>query len=111
MSPHTVVAVISEGFPPFELGVACEVFGIDRSELADPWYRFVLASADPSPVRSKVGFTADPPPGLEARAGPDTVFIPAWGSPPRPPHPALVEALRAADDRGARILSVCSGAF
>lgn len=111
MRPHTVVAVVAEGFPPFELGVACEVFGTDRSELADPWYRFVLAAADPTPLRSKCGFTLDTPHGLEALAEADTVVIPAWGSPPRPAHAALIEALKAADDRGARIISVCSGAF
>src|SRR3546814_3200351 len=35
--PHTVAAVITHGVSPFELSVACEVFGLDRSELVDPW--------------------------------------------------------------------------
>ncbi|MDQ1715202.1 MAG: AraC family transcriptional regulator, transcriptional activator FtrA, partial [Frankiaceae bacterium] len=37
---HVVAALAVDGVAPFELAVACEVFGIDRSELADPWYEF-----------------------------------------------------------------------
>src|SRR4029453_10142972 len=109
---HTVVTVVPDGFAPFELGVACEVFGLDRSELVDPWYRFVLAAVDPPPLTAKGGvFTIDTPHALEAIAEADTVLVPAWGSPPKAAPAELVEALRAADDRGARIMSVCSGAF
>jgi transcriptional regulator GlxA family with amidase domain len=110
--PHTVVAVVPDGFAPFELGVACEVFGLDRSELVDPWYRLLLAAVDPTPLRTKGDlFTLDTPYGIEALAEADTVLVPAWGSPPKAAAADLVEALRAADGRGARILSVCSGAF
>ena len=109
--PHTVVAVVGDDIAPFELGVACEVFGIDRSYLADPWYRWIVAAADPPPLRTGSGFTIDTPHGLEAVEDADTVIIPAWGSVKQPPADDVLDALRAASDRGARMLSVCSGAF
>lgn len=107
---HTVAAVISDGVAPFELAVACEVFGIDRSELADPWYRFVVCADGPTPVRTQVGFTIDTPHGLDEVRRADTVVVPAWGA-LRVPSPELLDALRAAHARGARLLSVCTGAF
>ncbi len=62
---HTVAAVIADGVAPFELAVGCEVFGIDRSELVDPWYRFLVCASTPGPTRSSVGFTIETPYGLD----------------------------------------------
>ena len=108
---HTVAAVISDGVAPFELAVGCEVFGIDRSELVDPWYRFLVCAAEPGPIRTSVGFTIDTPYGLDDVRRADTVIVPAWGGQNRAVPPDLIEALRTAHARGARLLSVCSGAF
>lgn len=108
---HTVAAVISDGVAPFELAVGCEVFGIDRSELVDPWYRFLVCAAEPGPIRTSVGFTIDTPYGLDDVRRADTVILPAWGGQHRAVPPDLIEALRTAHARGARLLSVCSGAF
>lgn len=109
---HVVTALIAQGVAPFELGVACEVFGIQRPELVDPWYRFVVCSADEPPIRTSWGsFSLVDVSPLSALDRADTVIIPAW-----PAHggegPAdVVAALRRAHRRGARILTVCSGAF
>ncbi|HEX2698890.1 MAG TPA: helix-turn-helix domain-containing protein [Acidimicrobiales bacterium] len=108
---HTVAAVIADGVAPFELAVGCEVFGIDRSELVDPWYRFLVCASTPGPTRTSVGFTIDTPYGLEEVRRADTVIVPAWGVTAQDVPGELVDALRAAHRRGARLLSVCSGAF
>ena len=108
---HTVAAVIAHGVAPFELAVGCEVFGIDRSELVDPWYRFVVCAAEPPPIRTSVGFTIDTPYGLDEVCRADTIILPAWTPAERELPPGLSDALRTAHRRGARILSVCSGAF
>jgi len=110
---HTVATVICHGVAPFEMAVPCEVFGIDRSELGVPWYRHVICAAEDSPIRSSQGFTIDTPYGLDEVVRADTVVVPAWGAAQfdRDPPPALLDALRAAHRRGARILSVCTGAF
>jgi transcriptional regulator GlxA family with amidase domain len=103
---------VIEGVAPFELSVACEVFGIDRSELVDPWYRFKVCAASPPPVRTSVGFTIDTPYGLDDAARADTVVVPAWKNvEDQMPPPELIDTLQRAHRRGARILSVCSGAF
>lgn len=108
---RTVAALVCDGVSPFELAVPCEVFGIDRSDLVSPWYRFMVCAAEPPPLRTSVGFTLDTPHGLADLRKADTVIVPAGvGVDRRPPEPML-EALRAAHRRGARILSVCTGAY
>src|SRR6266513_386120 len=64
---HVVAAVITHGVAPFELAVACEVFGIDRSDDAGvPWYRFMVVAAEEPPIRAATGFTIDTPHRLDA---------------------------------------------
>jgi AraC family transcriptional regulator, transcriptional activator FtrA len=107
---RTVAVVIGHGLSPFEFAVACEVFGTDRSEsLGVPWYRFLICAADPPPVTTDMGFTIDTPYGLDALRKADTIVVPAMGSLDR--REGLCDALRRAHARGARILSVCTGAF
>jgi len=107
---HTVAAVIADGLSPFEFAVACEVFGVDRSDDAGvPWYRFLVCAATPPPIKVQTGFTIDTPYGLDALRRADTIVMPASGSAEQ--NEELLEALRRAHARGARILSVCTGAF
>jgi transcriptional regulator GlxA family with amidase domain len=109
--PHNVVALLFDGVAPFELGVACEVFGIERRELVDPWYRFKVAAAEGSPVRTTTGFLIETPYGLEALRRADTVVIPAWRTIYEPPPEEALDALRQCHARGGRLITVCSGAF
>src|SRR3546814_13051228 len=53
--PPTVAAVITHGVSPFELSVACEVFGLDRAALADPLYRLMVRPLVVEPVSTKTG--------------------------------------------------------
>jgi transcriptional regulator GlxA family with amidase domain len=107
----TVAAVVLNGVAPFELAVACEVFGIDRSELGVPWYRFLVCAAEPTPIRTSVGFTIDTPHGLERLREADLIVVPPGHGEGDSPPAALLEELRRAHARGARIMSVCTGAF
>jgi hypothetical protein len=50
--PHVVAAIVTHGVSPFELSVACEVFGLDRSELVDPWYQLRVCAAVEPPVQA-----------------------------------------------------------
>src|SRR5579859_367444 len=107
---HTVAAVVADGLSPFEFAVACEVFGVDRSEDAGvPWYRFVVCAANRLPVTTTCGFTIDISHGLEVLRRADTIVVPASGTGEH--NEELLEALRQAHARGARIMSVCTGAF
>ncbi|MDG4768472.1 helix-turn-helix domain-containing protein [Solwaraspora sp. WMMD406] len=107
---RTVAVIALDGVAAFELGVVCEVFGLDRTADGFPAYRFDVCTADGQPVRSTSGFGITPTADLDPVADADLVAVPAATTRPVVP-PAVLDALRAADRRGARILSVCSGAF
>lgn len=106
---HRVAVVLTEGAPVFELAVPCEVFGIDRPDLVDPWYELQLCAVRPD-TRLAHGLVAQETHGLAALAEADTVLVPACAQAHRP-APVLVDALRAAHAAGARIAAICSGAF
>lgn len=105
-----VAALALDGIAAFELGVVCEVFGTDRSLDGLPRYDFQLCSVDGRAVTTQSGFQITPHAGLEPADEADLVVVPAH--PIDTPAPVAVrEALRRAADRGAYILSLCSGAF
>ena len=95
----------------FELAVPCEVFGIDRSAHGVPNYRLSVCAAEPPPLRTGAGFTIDGLRDLSPLRRADTVIVPAWRDIDEMPPEPLLRALRRAHDRGARIASLCSGAF
>jgi len=107
----TVAAVVIDQVAPFEFGVLCEVFGIDRTEEGVPPIEFRVCGERPGEsVRTSVGAMLIPELGLDAVEGADLVAVPAATL--RDEYPAAVlETLRKAADRGATLLSVCSGAF
>ena len=105
-----VAALIWDGVAPFELGVLCEAFGIDRTEEGLPAIDFAVCGVTPGRVDSSIGFGVVADHGVERAAAADLVAVPAMKR-DLPAPPEMVAALRAAYERGARILSVCSGAF
>ena len=113
MLKNVAVVVLNE-FAPFEFGVICEVFGIDRSEEGLPVYDFAVVGGEPGPLRSRNDFTIQPQFGLDRLAEADLIAVSAISEARfgrrQYPEPLLAE-LRAAVDRGARLLSICSGAF
>ncbi|MEC4019948.1 helix-turn-helix domain-containing protein [Streptomyces sp. H27-D2] len=109
--PHRVTVIVDEGSNPFELGVATELFGLRRPELNRPWYDFTLSSAAPA-VRMHAGlFTLSDVAGLDAVDEADTVIVPNRPDPLAPPVPAVLDAIRRSAERGARLVSFCTGAF
>ena len=95
----------------FELGVLCEVFGTERSDDPIlPRFDFALCAQVPGPVRVQPGLELQVRHGFERLAEADLIAVPAVQRGVDYP-PELLEALRAANARGARVLSVCTGAF
>ena len=108
---RTVAAVLVDWVAPFELGVVCEVFGIDRTADGVPPFDFRVCGERPGePVRATIGMSIVPEHGLDAVVDADLVAVPAtWV---REDYPeAVLDALRAAADAGATLLSVCTGAY
>jgi transcriptional regulator GlxA family with amidase domain len=109
---HRVTVVGYEGLSPFELGVAAEVFALPRPELeVHWWYEFSLCAERPGVLPALGGFGMAIEHGLEELERADTIILP--GSPDVHGNPSaeLLDALRAAHARRARLVSICSGAF
>lgn len=109
LSDMPTVALLAAGrLLHFELGVAYEIFGNPPLEATDGWYDVLLCG--PGPVR--VGpFLVEPDHGLDRLVGADTVIVPACADVDDPLPPELVDAVRAAHAAGARVASLCTGAF
>lgn len=106
----SVSALVLDGVAVFEFGVICEVFGIDRSADGVPNFDFKVCGPEPGKsLRTSVGATLIPDHGLEDLVTADLVAIPAIGGSTYLPE--ALDAIRQAADRGAIILTVCSGAF
>ncbi|MFI7742937.1 helix-turn-helix domain-containing protein [Kocuria rhizosphaericola] len=105
-----VAVIVFDEVSPFELGVACEAWAIDRSADGLPVMDFAVCSPDGRPVRTIAGFDVAVDHGLDRVAEADLVVLPAMSREREVPA-EVIHALRTAHDRGARILSICSGAF
>lgn len=106
-----VVALLYDGLCTFEFGIVAEVFGLARPEMGPAWYQFASCAIEPGPLRAHGGFSiiADGGPDLIERA--DLIVVPGWKGPEVPVPESLTSALRRAHSRGARLASICSGAF
>ena len=49
---QNIAVVILNGFTPFELGVLCEVFGVNRTDDGLPAYDFAVVAGEPVPLAS-----------------------------------------------------------
>ena len=106
-----VAALLQEKVCTFELGIVAEVFGLARPEMGPDWYRFITVAEKRGPLQATGGLQVSPEAGLEALARAATIVIPGWRTDGAPPTPAVKMALSEAYGRGARLVSICSGAF
>lgn len=107
----TVTVLAYQGMSLFEIGIVTEVFGLPRPEIEAPWYDLAVCAERPGPVQVVGGATIDSRHGLDVFAAAETVIVPGVGDVRGESSPELIKALRLAHDRGARIVSICSGAF
>ncbi|WP_212829592.1 helix-turn-helix domain-containing protein [Catellatospora sp. TT07R-123] len=105
---HTVALAVTDGMLHFELAAACEIFGSSPPGLEDRWYELSLCGAGPVAAGR---FQVRPDHGWDQLARADTVIVPAPADVDLAPPGELVDAVRAAYDAGARVASLCTGAF
>lgn len=104
----TVALAATDGMLQFELAIAHEVFGTDLPGFAGSWYELSVCGSKPV----KVGrFLLEPDHGLGHLARADTVIVPGWADIDVAPPADLIDAVRAAHEAGARVASLCTGAF
>jgi transcriptional regulator GlxA family with amidase domain len=108
---HRVVVIVDENSNPFELGCATEVFGLRRPELGRELYDFALCSPEPRTLMRDGFFTLTGVADLEAADTADTLIVPNRPDTEVPRRPAVLDAVRRAHARGARLVGFCSGAF
>ncbi|ARH94449.1 helix-turn-helix domain-containing protein [Streptomyces sp. MOE7] len=109
--PHRVVVIVDENSNPFELSCAIEIFGLRRPELGRELYDFTLCSAEPRTLMRDGFFTLSGVGDLAAAEAADTLIVPNRPDVEVPRRPAVLDAVRRAHARGARLIGYCSGAF
>lgn len=110
-SRHLVAALAHEDLCTFEYGITAEIFAQARPEMGSDWYEFASVAATPGPLRALGGLVFQASHGLDVLAHANTIVIPGWSGLDVPVPQSIIEALRAAHARGARIATICSGAF
>src|SRR4051794_18519385 len=107
---HLVVALVRPPQSTFELACAAEVFGTPRAGLPTH-YEFRVCAEHPGEVATTAGYAMTVSSGLSTLDEADTILIPGWKPIDTPVSPAVLEALLRAHRRGARLVTICSGAF
>jgi transcriptional regulator GlxA family with amidase domain len=110
-APHRVAILALPSVVPFDLGVPVQVFGYPRDDLGASRYAAVVCGARRGRVPTSGGFDLVVGHGLEALAVADTIVVPGVDDTARPIPRAVTRALAAAHARGARLVSICTGAF
>ncbi|MDH2384321.1 transcriptional regulator FtrA [Bradyrhizobium sp. CER78] len=106
-----LVAVLAyDGVNAFELGMAVEVFGL--TDMGAGWYRVVVCTEHPGrPLVANNGIRIVADASLKTLGRATTIIVPGWENIEDAPSAALLDALRRAHRRGARIASICAGVF
>ncbi|MEV5509890.1 helix-turn-helix domain-containing protein [Streptomyces orinoci] len=110
----SIAVAVTDGLPFFELAIPCHIFGDDRIETPEDWYELKLCAVGTERdglAGSMHWFSARTPYGAEELVTADTVLVPGAADVHGDPPGELTEALRTAHRRGARLVSLCSGAF
>src|SRR6185369_2166157 len=108
---HRVVALCLDGLVAFDLTASAQAFQLAAEPSGAPLYKFSTCSVDGAAVQTTSGFSVTPDSGLGALRCADTIVVPGYAALFEPPPAVALDALRAAARRGARLLSVCTGAF
>jgi len=103
--PHRVAVLALPAVIPLELGIAAEIFG------RDPHYRLTVCAEGRSASLPGSGLTVNTPAGLEGLKRADTLIIPGYEEVDATVSTAVLDAIRAAHARGARLVSICTAAF
>ncbi|MDE0546484.1 GlxA family transcriptional regulator [Microbacterium sp. C7(2022)] len=109
---HTVACIVQNGFAPFEFGLACEAFGLDRQGDGIPNFDFRIVTPDPGAVPSSMAFSINVENDLAFADEADLVVVTpipraSWGA----VDERVSEVIRRAVARRAWVLTVCSGSF
>lgn len=104
-------AVIAfNGVSPFHLSVPCIIFRPDANNRI-PDFKLKVCAADSSPVQTNAGYAIHATHSFAALKDAQTIIVPSWHDTAVLPPKTLLDALRKAHQRGAKIVSFCLGSF
>ncbi len=107
--PHLVAVVAFDGVVLGDLSTACEVFGLAKRKDGRSAYEVRVCSesahVESMHVALRVRWR------LSSLAQADTVIVPGINDLNRPVPGSVLRAIRRAAERGARVASICTGAF
>jgi transcriptional regulator GlxA family with amidase domain len=106
---HTVAVLAQPDTIGFDLATPVEVFGQVELASGRPGYRVLVCGTDPVVTAGPMRIATDH--GLDALAAADTIVVPGRYDVSDATPPAVLVALLDAFASGARIASICSGAF
>jgi len=106
---HIVAILALDGVVAFDLSTPIEVFG--RTRLPDGQAAYHVRICAPTAEVDAGVFTLHAPWRLDLLAEADTIIVPGVANPTMPIPDDVLIALRSASARGARIASICGGAF
>jgi transcriptional regulator GlxA family with amidase domain len=105
---HRIAVLVLEGAKPLDVGIPAQVFS-NRPTMP---YDVQVCGAAPGLVTGGDGLSYHVAYGLEALETVDTIFVPGYRTPTETDPPAVVvDALKAAHARGARLAAISTGAF
>lgn len=108
---RSVVALVYDGLCTFEFGIVAEVFGLHRPELGCDWYRFSSVALEGGRLCAAGGLEFNTTAATTELDHAETIVIPGWRGKDEPVPAVICTALRKAQDRGARFVSICSGVY
>lgn len=111
MENLTIAVIVFDRISPFHLAVPCAVFGEDRSDSGVPRFELLVCSGESGEVGTSIGFGLTGLHDLDVLERAGTVIVPSWRDPRELPPVPLLQALRAAFERGATIVGLCLGSY
>src|SRR5256885_15865872 len=106
---HRVAVVAFDGVVLGDLSTACEVFGLAMRKDGRTAYEVRVCSESGDVESMHVALRV--PWRLSSVAQADTVIVPGVNDVNRPVPASVLRAIRRASERGARVASICTGAF
>ncbi|MEM6708032.1 MAG: transcriptional regulator FtrA [Pseudomonadota bacterium] len=109
--PRRVAALVYDGLCTFEFGICVEFFALPRPELDTSWYSFSAVPVEAGSIHAAGGLEVSCSAKRSELTHAGTILIPGWRGIDAPVPRSLISQLRKAYDEGARIITICSGAY
>lgn len=106
-----VAILVYDGLCTFEYGIVAEVFGLHRPELGGYLYDVSSVAIESGPLRAAGGITITADGKLDDLETADTIVVPGWRGNDEPVPSVISDAIYTAHQRGARVMSICSGIY